>query len=93
MPPPSLPVGTRVVAKVYGDSTWYIGTRVVAKVYGDNTWYPGVVAELGEGRLRVDFNDGDVKWYTEKSIPKTLRTTCHGQRSLCRRHPYHMERN
>ena len=58
MPPPSLPVGT----------------CVVAKVYGDNTWYSGVVAEHGEdGRLRVDFNDGDVKWYTEKSIPKTPR--------------------
>ena len=40
--------------------------------------------------MRVDFNDGDVKWYTEKAIPKTLRTTWHGQQ-LRQRHPYHME--
>ena len=75
MPPPSLPVGT----------------CVFGKVYGDNAWYSGRVAEHGEdGRMRVDFNDGDIKWYSEKAIPKTLRTTCHGQQ-LRQRHPYHFE--
>ena len=53
-----------------------VGTRVQAKVHGDNAWYAGVIAEQGEdGTLRVDFDDGDIRWYTEKSIGKRLRIT------------------
>jgi len=58
------------------------GEKVLARKKGDRYWYPATIAEIGEGRHRVAFEQGGDEWVSEKNINQ--RSLQAGDRVMCR---------